>query len=371
VAAKPPAKPAAKPAIRPVPQAAKPPVKPAAKPAAPKPAAVAHAPAKPPAKPPVTPPAKPAAKPPTATPIQPAAPAPQADFPLSLQPGAPTETVQPWVPAADTQPVAPIESLPPEPVAVASAEPMAPAAVATPAPTSAIPTGTGELRPPAMARAFAAPFRTHVSLLYNPLSYKEDLASQDLSAAGSITQAIGAEAGWRLADPVELAGSYVYNSYRLDREGGEAAVRSENHGRLMGYYVLPLNQNLELGFGAGAQLSTYATSAAAPAAGREADLFDASYQRVMVQTEAKVGYQPVRDMPLTLSANLGVMPFGAVMQTQAMLPATLWGVSYGVGARYSIMGVAIQAQYLGQQVMGDKYQQGNDVLRVGLGYEFR
>jgi hypothetical protein len=35
------------------------------------------------------------------------------------------------------------------------------------------------------------------------------------------------------------------------------------------------------------------------------------------------------------------------------------------------MGVAIQAQYLGQQVMGDKYQQGNDVLRVGLGYEFR
>jgi LysM repeat protein len=369
-AARPPAaKPApvaAKPAIRPVPQAAKPPAKPAAKPAAPKPAAVAHAPAKPAAKPPVTPPAKPAAKPTAATPIQPAA--PLADAPVSLQPGPPTEIEQPMTPPADPQAAAPLETLPPEPVAavVTPAEP-----AATPAVTSAIPTGSGELRPPAMTRAFAAPFRTHVSLLYNPLSYKEDLASQDLSAAGSITQAIGAEAGWRLADPVELAGSYVYNSYRIDREGGEAAVRSENHGRLMGYYVLPLNQNLELGFGAGAQLSTYGTSATAPAAGREADLFDASYQRVMVQTEAKVGYQPVRDMPLTLSANLGVMPFGAVMQTQAMLPSTLWGVSYGVGARYSIMGVAIQAQYLGQQVMGTSYQQGNDVLRVGLGYEFR
>jgi hypothetical protein len=141
---------------------------------------------------------------------------------------------------------------------------------------------------------------------------------------------------------------------------------------MMGYYVLPLSQNLELAFGAGAMLSTYATTGAAPAeGGRTADLFDASYQRVMLQTEAKVGYQPSRDMPLTLTASAGVMPWGTVMQTDQMLPASLWGLTYSAGARYSLMGVAVEARYMGQQVMGNQYQQGNDMLRVGLGYEFR
>lgn len=367
------AKPTPKPAIRPLPQAAKPPAKPApmktqakkpttahapAKPPA-KPATTAHAPAKPPAKPttvahtpakpPVTPPAKPLT---VLQPINATAPEPQAV--------PPTEPVLTEVPAPTA----------PEPAAVSDVVSQA-APTVMPDQPSGIPTGSGVLRPPTMARPFAAPFRTHLSLLYNPLSYREDLATQDLQAAGSITQAIGGEVGWRLADPVELAGSYVFNSYRLDREGGEVSTRSENHGRLMGYYVLPLNQNLELGFGAGAQLSTYATTGSTMAGGRTADLFDASYQRVMLQTEAKVGYQPVRDLPLTLTAGAGVMPWGTVMQSSPMLPTQLWGFTYTAGARYSIMGVAVEARYMGQQIMGDQYQQGNDMLRVGIGYEFR
>jgi hypothetical protein len=350
-AAKPPAKPA-KPPAKPATTQAKKPTPPKPAPHAGKPATVAHAPAKPPAKPAVRPPVTPPAKPVAPVAVQPLA-------PVNVEPNPPMLTEIPTPAAPNPEPASASETVSQAVPTVAPEQP------------SGIPTGTGQLRPPTMARAFAPPFSTHLSLLYNPLSYKEDLATQDLQAAGSITQAVGAEAGWRLADPVELAGSYVYNSYRLDREGGEASTRSENHGRLMGYYVLPLSQNLELGFGAGAQLSTYATSGAAPAEGRTADLFDASYQRVMVQTEAKVGYQPVRDLPLTLSAGAGVMPWGTVMQSEQMLPTSLWGFSYTAGVRYSIMGVALEARYMGQQILGDKYQQGNDMLRLGLGYEFR
>jgi LysM repeat protein len=368
-----PAKPAAtaaakpaKPAIRPLPQAAKPPVKPntmktqAQKPTttkpATRPATVAHLPAKPPVKPPVKPPTKPQAKPATN---------PHSETAINAT--QPAELLTPAPAPANASETMSWAAPAPEPVQPA-------ANLDQP---SGIPTGNAQLRPPSMARAFAAPFPTRLSLLYNPLLYSESLNSADLGVIGTdpdhpqFTQALGAEAGWRLADPVELAGNYVYNSYRLDREGGEAALRSEHHGRLMGYYVLPLNQNLEFGFGAGAMLSSYATTGAAPADGRSADLFDATYQRVMVQTEAKVGYQPMRDVPLTLTAAAGVMPWGTVMQTQQLLPTSLWGFSYSAGVRYSLMGMAVEARYLGQQVLGDKYSQGNDMFRVGLGYEFR
>jgi LysM repeat protein len=231
-------------------------------------------------------------------------------------------------------------------------------------------------RPDAVARIRPQLFRSHVQLQYSPLLSKEVLTSADLAAAGHATRTVGVAGGWRLADPVELAGSYVFNTYGISREaegGGEpeVTVRHEHHARLIGYYVLPVHPQVEVALGAGASASAYGTAGSGPAAGREADLFDASYQRVMATTEAKVRYQPIPQVPLTVMATAAVMPYGHVFQATPLLPDHLWGMSYGAGARYTVNGFALEARYRGQMIQGENYQQGSDTLQVGVGYEFR
>ncbi|MBC7542418.1 MAG: hypothetical protein H7338_06770, partial [Candidatus Sericytochromatia bacterium] len=390
------AKPAVRPplATKPMTTAAKPAVKPAAKPAV-KPVTMAHAPVKPPIKPAAKPPApKPAGS--TIVPPQRVNTAGTMDQHGDELLEAPRSKprVDPMTAAATTPTVVTTTTTASTTSVATTATPETTIVTTTTAPTTTVvattetaatppapvmvaerPSGlpSGELRTPAMARTFAPPFRTHVQLLYNPFSYRESLPSQELQAAGSITKALGAEAGWRLSDPVELTGSYLYNDYRLtgDEANPDRGLRSEHHGRMMGYYVLPISSQLEVAAGAGALLSSYATSGAPADDTRTPDLFDSNFQRLMLQAEAKVGYQPVPSLPLTLTASAGLMPWGRVFQSSAMLPDTLWGVSYSAGARYSIMNVAVEARYRGQQVFGDNYQQGNDMLQIGLGYEFR
>lgn len=313
-----------------------------------------------------------------ATPQAPEPPAPQiAEQPTSL----PMPVVEPPAPlvgdlvemspttAAAHDPASPGEWAPSATVEPPMADP-APTAAEAPVVVAKLPSGTLPAKPLPSVSLQSRPFRSVAQLFYNPVSYAEQLTTQDLFASGSITQSLGGDVAWRMADPFELTANYLYSSYRLDRDGTDQAVRSEHHGRMMGYYVFPVLPQLDLAAGVGAQLSSYGTANNSLAGGRTADLFDTSYQRLMLQTEAKVGYMPFEQVPLTLTAGLGVMPWGRTFQTGQVLPESLWGVNWMAGARYSISNIAIEARYRGQQILGTDYQQGNDMMQLGLGYEF-
>jgi LysM repeat protein len=295
-------------------------------------------------------------------------------------------SVQPSVPSGDLTEILPTPGpMEPPPASDAAADPSPlPAASPTPAASPSVapspqlsvapePSPTPEAGPSAPAAATSAierPFGSHVALSYTPANVTEGLSTQSLSGEASVLKTFGARMAWRAAPNVELSGAYQAGQYVVDRGSFGAGPRSEQHGRVMAAAVLPVLPNLELAAGIGAQAGFYG-AATMPVSGRPADYFDAGYQRVMADVEAKAGYRPLPDVPLTLTAGVSVQPIGMTVSGSAGLPPNVWGVGWQAGARYTVQGVALEAGYRGQRVWGANYQQSSDLLHGTVGYYFR
>ena len=127
---------------------------------------------------------------------------------------------------------------------------------------------------------------------------------------------------------------------------------------------------LEVALGAGAQLGVFG-AADVPVTGRVADAYDAPYQRLMTEVEAKVAARPWASVPLTFSAGLSGLPFGVPVQSGTAIPTPLGGLGWKVGARYTLSGFAVETGYHGQRIFGQAYQQSSDQFYGTLGYYFR
>ncbi|MBC7542774.1 MAG: hypothetical protein H7338_08590 [Candidatus Sericytochromatia bacterium] len=249
-------------------------------------------------------------------------------------------------------------------------------AVAQPSPTpSPVPSPPVAMTPATTEWAKSAvpaierPFGSHVGLSFRPVSYGEGFGPTSVSSQATVYTSFGLDGSWRAMPQLDVAGSYLFNTYTINRGTLGQGGRVEQHGRVMGYYVWPLMPQLELGAGAGLQIGAYG-AADMPLNGRTPDLYDAPYQRLMADVEAKVAFRPVAAWPLTLSAGLSGLPFGAPFQTGTSIPSPLWGLGWRAGARYTVSGFAIETGYQGQRVFGTGYTQSSDLLFGKLGYYF-
>ena len=204
---------------------------------------------------------------------------------------------------------------------------------------------------------------------YAPANYAENSTALGLSGAATVYTSFGADGSWRPTPTLEFSGSYLYNRYLVDRGSFGQGARTEQHLQLMGDAVWPLQANLELAAGIGAQGALYG-AAAIPVQGRQADYFDHDEQVLFGDLEAKVGYRPFVDVPLTVTAGASVLPYGAPLGGGSGLPSRLWGVGWQAGARYTMGRFAVEAGYHGQRVWGDDYQQSSDLLHGTIGYYF-
>lgn len=293
------------------------------------------------------------------------------------------------VPVASPSPSAGPDSSPapsPSPAGVASPDPdsspsPAPAASASPFPeTFPSPSPSPEasdspaVAVPASLRAspptIERPFESHVGLSYTPTNVTESLTGASLDGQATILTTVGAQAAWRALPNLEVSGAYQGGSYVVDRGTFGSGPRVEQHGRVMAAAVWPLQPNLELAAGLGAQAGFFGP-AAMPVTGRPADFFDTGYQRVMADVEAKVGYRPLADVPVTLTAGVSAQPLGVTVNGTAGLPGSVAGIGWHAGVRYTLQGVALELGYRGQRVWGSGYQQSTDLLHGTVGYYFR
>jgi hypothetical protein len=213
------------------------------------------------------------------------------------------------------------------------------------------------------------PFDSHVGLSYTPTNQTESLTAASLSGETTMLRSFGAKMAWRAAPSVELAGSYQAGQYLVDRGTFGQGLRAEQHARAILAAVWPVLPNLELAAGIGAQAGMYG-AAGMPVSGRPADYMDTSYQRLLAEAEAKVGYRPIPQVPLTLTAGISALPWGTTLNTPVAMPAHLWGLGWQAGARYTFHGFALETGYRGQRVWGSGFQQSSDLLQGTVGYYF-
>jgi LysM repeat protein len=274
----------------------------------------------------------------------------------------PTETV----PAVAASPEPAPEAL--VPMATASEAAATPVSQA-PLPAAVTP-ALPEVAPPAPAlTAHERPFASHVGLSFDPVTYHEAVAPQQLTSRGTILTAFGADASWRLGEWCEVSGLYQYNNYPLTRGQPTPDRRMEQHGRVTGYAVWPVTPGLELAAGIGGQLTGYGVQAGPPVE-RPEDIYDTGFQRLLAHGEAKVGWRPWPDRPLTVTASLQAIPIGQGFRLGAD-PIRLWGFGWSAGVRYSLQGLAIETVYRGTRLSGDGYGHSADQLQTGLAYYFQ
>jgi LysM repeat protein len=361
-------------AVRPAPQAVRP-TKPLP-PAHPSPAAVRPSPSVAPTSAPVEPSQAPVtvASSPSVTPDSPApSPTPSPAIEPEVTPSVPVGGMEP-APVPSGAELAPSDSdaaavpatLPGD---VEQGSPSDLAAVASPAP-EAVADPSPIPAEPASADTIERPFASHIGLSYTPTNMTEGLTTQSLTGQATVLRSFGAQAAWRALPALELSGTYQVGHYLVDRGTFGQGMRTEQHGRAMGAYVWPLLPNLELAAGLGVQGGFYGAADMA-ITGRPADYFDGGYQRLMVEAEAKVGYRPIAQLPLTLTAGLSALPYGATLNAPAGLPNQLWGLGWQAGARYTVNGFALETGYRGQRVWGSSFQQSSDLLHGTVGYYFQ
>ena len=272
-----------------------------------------------------------------------------------------------------TVPLAPIPETPV--LAGPSADPgslaasAGPVARQTPAIASPPPSLTAASFVPAVP-TIERPFGTRVGVSFDPVTYGESIAVQQVTAKGTIFNSFGADAAWRIGDRFEVAATYLYNGYPMTRVLPTTDRRNEHHGRIMGYFIWPLLPQLEVAAGLGGQVTGYGVSVGPPLE-RPADVYDTDFQRVLTQGEAKIGWRPWPDQPLTLTAGLHGIPYGQGFRTGDSAPIRLWGFGWSAGLRYSLNGFALEATYRGQRLFGQDYGQSADLLHTGIGYYFR